>query len=107
MACGVASAQARFEASLRQLYPIAIGLMSPKLLRKAKSVPPNKVQRSSGGQTPASRRLKNAVVGLSCPDCFLVTNQLRDMLRAEAFRSVRRAHGKKENPGAYLLLSGL
>lgn len=43
MAREMANVQAHLEASLRQLYPVSIGLRLPELLRRAKSVPPNKI----------------------------------------------------------------
>src|SRR5678815_3496219 len=39
----MAYALAHLDASLRQTYPMAIGLRPPQLLRRAKRVPPNKI----------------------------------------------------------------
>src|ERR1043165_5278636 len=43
---GMANALAHLDESLRQTYPMAIGLRPPQLLRRAKRVPPNKMERS-------------------------------------------------------------
>src|SRR6218665_1989549 len=64
---GMANALAHLDASRRHTYPMAIGLSPPQLLRRAKSVPPNKIERSSWGQVPASSRLMTAVVVFSSP----------------------------------------
>src|SRR6218665_1747414 len=64
---GKASALAHLDANLRHVYPMAIGLSPPELLRRAKSVPPKRMVRISCGQVPASKRLTSAVIALSKP----------------------------------------
>src|SRR6218665_1139190 len=55
------------DSTLYVSYIMAFGPSPPQLLRRAKSVPPNKIERSSWGQVPASSRLMTAVVVFSSP----------------------------------------
>src|SRR6218665_131011 len=64
---GMAYALAHLDDNLRHVYPMAIGLSPPELLRRAKSVPPKRMVCISCGQVPDSKRLTSAVIALSKP----------------------------------------